>query len=46
MVRFFTELVENLLVSGPKVLPRVLTEDSYEFAHPELRDALSAMLGK
>jgi uncharacterized protein (TIGR01777 family) len=38
------ELVEHLLVNGQRVLPRVLEQSGYEFAHPELDDALRAVL--
>jgi uncharacterized protein (TIGR01777 family) len=38
------ELVEHLLVNGQRVLPRVLQERGYEFAHAQLDDALRAVL--
>ena len=38
------ELVDALLVHGQRVLPRVLEHSGYEFAHPELDDALRAVL--
>ena len=38
------ELVDNLLVNGQRVLPRVLQESGYEFAHAQLDDALRAVL--
>jgi len=41
-----SELVDNLLFSGQKVLPRVLLEHGYEFRHVELPAALSDLLGK
>ena len=40
-----SELVDNLLFSGQKVLPRVLLEHGYEFRHAELPAALSDLLG-
>jgi uncharacterized protein (TIGR01777 family) len=38
------ELVEHLLVNGQRVLPRVLEQRGYDFAHPQLDDALRAVL--
>jgi uncharacterized protein (TIGR01777 family) len=38
------ELADNLLFEGQKVLPRALNGDGYPFVHPELADALRAML--
>jgi uncharacterized protein (TIGR01777 family) len=38
------ELVEHLLVNGQRVLPRVLQQSGYEFAHAHLDDALRAVL--
>jgi hypothetical protein len=38
------ELVEHLLVNGQRVLPRVLEQSGYEFAHAQLDDALRAVL--
>jgi uncharacterized protein (TIGR01777 family) len=38
------ELVEHLLVNGQRVLPRVLQQSGYEFAHAQLDDALRAVL--
>jgi uncharacterized protein (TIGR01777 family) len=38
------ELVEHLLVNGQRVVPRVLEESGYEFAHPQIDDALRAVL--
>ena len=43
-LRFGSELVETLLVSGQRVQPRRLQETGYEFAHPDLEPALRAML--
>jgi uncharacterized protein (TIGR01777 family) len=38
------ELVDSLLVHGQRVLPRVLEQSGYQFAHPQLDDALRAVL--
>jgi uncharacterized protein (TIGR01777 family) len=38
------ELVDNLLLSGQRVLPKVLLADGYEFQHPTLAAALGAIL--
>ena len=38
------ELVEHLLVKGQRVLPRVLEQSGYEFAHPQLDNAMRAVL--
>ena len=38
------ELVDALLVHGQRVHPRVLEQHGYEFAHPQLDDALRAVL--
>ena len=38
------ELAENLLFTGQRVVPRVLTDDGYEFRHPDLADALQAAI--
>jgi len=38
------ELVEHLLVKGQRVLPSVLEQSGYEFAHPQLDDAMRAVL--
>jgi NAD dependent epimerase/dehydratase family enzyme len=38
------ELVDSLLVHGQRALPRVLEQRGYEFAHPQLDDALRAVL--
>ena len=39
-----SELVENLLFTGQRVLPTALLDDGYEFVQPELPGALSALL--
>jgi uncharacterized protein (TIGR01777 family) len=39
------ELAENLLFAGQKVVPAVLQQSGYEFAHSELAPALRAVLG-
>lgn len=42
-----TELADNLLFSGQKVMPRVLQADAgFTFQHPDLRSALVALLGR
>ncbi len=41
-----SELADNLLFTGQKVLPRVLLADGYEFRHPDLETALRALLGR
>jgi uncharacterized protein (TIGR01777 family) len=38
------ELVDNLLLSGQRVLPEVLLADGYAFQHPTLAAALDALL--
>lgn len=38
------ELVDNLLLSGQRVLPEVLLADGYAFQHPTLAAALEALL--
>jgi uncharacterized protein (TIGR01777 family) len=38
------ELVQSLLLDGQRALPRALEASGYEFAHPELSDALRAVL--
>jgi len=41
------ELAENLLFTGQRVLPTVLsTDDGFTFAHPDLETALRALLGR
>ncbi|BAN03283.1 TIGR01777 family oxidoreductase [Ilumatobacter coccineus] len=39
-----SELADNLLFSGQKVMPTVLQNDGYEFVHPDLASALRAQL--
>jgi len=39
------ELVEGVLLASQRVLPRVLTEDGYQFQHATLNSALRALLG-
>lgn len=39
-----SELADNLLFTGQKVVPTVLQADGYEFAHPDLASALRAQL--
>ena len=41
-----SELADNLLFSGQKVVPATLQADGYEFAHPTLDGALRDLLGK
>lgn len=41
-----SELTENLLLTGQRVLPRALLADGYEFGHPDLETALRSLLGK
>lgn len=41
-----SELCDNLLFSGQKVMPTVLQNDGFEFSHPDLTSALRAQLGK
>ncbi len=38
------ELVQHLLVNGQRVVPGVLEANGYDFAHPEIGDALRAVL--
>jgi NAD dependent epimerase/dehydratase family enzyme len=38
------ELVDALLVHGQRALPHALEHSGYEFAHPQLDDALRAVL--
>jgi uncharacterized protein (TIGR01777 family) len=40
------ELAENLLFTGQKVVPTVLQNDGFEFAHSDLATALRALLDK
>ena len=39
------ELADSLLLTSQRVVPEVLTEAGFEFAHPELRGALEHLLG-
>lgn len=39
------ELADSLLLTSQRVLPGVLSESGFEFAHPELRGALEDLLG-
>jgi uncharacterized protein len=39
-----SELAENLLFEGQKVLPRVLEDSGYSFTHPTLEEALRGLL--
>lgn len=41
-----SELADNLLFSGQKVLPSVLQNDGFEFSHPDLTSALRSQLDK
>ncbi len=41
----FGEMAQELLLGGAAVLPRALLDSGYRFAHPELEQALRAMLG-
>jgi uncharacterized protein len=43
-VVYGAELVEHLLVNGQRVLPRALQDRGFGFAHPEIDDALRAVL--
>ena len=40
------ERADNLLLTGQRVVPEVLASSGYDFAHPELEPALSAILGR
>jgi NAD dependent epimerase/dehydratase family enzyme len=40
-----SELAENLLIEGQRVLPDVLVDAGFEFQHPELEPALTELLG-
>lgn len=44
--RFGTELVQHLLLTGQRVLPKQLETSGFEFAHPALEEALRAVLGR
>lgn len=39
-----SELADNLLFEGQKVMPRALLADGYEFEHPDLAGAFAAIL--
>lgn len=41
-----SELADALLFTGQKVLPAKLAADNFEFAHPQLEQALRAVLGR
>ena len=41
-----SELADNLLFSGQQVMPTVLEQDGFTFAHPTLEGALRDLLGK
>ncbi len=42
-----SELADNLLFSGQRVLPKVLlADDAFEFSHPELRSCLRSLLAR
>ena len=45
-LRLGRELTEALLYSSQRVAPMVLRDRGYEFTHPELEDALRAVLGR
>lgn len=45
-VRLGRELTEALLYASQRVAPTVLGDRGYEFTHPELEDALRAVLGR
>lgn len=45
-LRYGTELVEEMLIAGQRVVPERLTESGYEFVHPTLESALRAELGR
>ncbi len=40
------ELADTLLFTSQRVVPRVLTDEGYPFAHPTLEDALRAVLDR
>ena len=42
----FGEMAEALLLCSSRVVPGVLNESGFEFAHPELEGALRHQLGK
>ena len=41
-----SELVQNLLLNGQRVIPDVLQRDGYTFAHPDLEAALRDLLSR
>ncbi len=41
-----SELADALLFDGQRVIPSVLSDDGFEFAHPTLEPALRAVLGR
>jgi uncharacterized protein (TIGR01777 family) len=43
-VVYGSELVQHLLVDGQRVVPHALTASGYEFAHPNIDDALRAVI--
>jgi uncharacterized protein (TIGR01777 family) len=45
-LRYGSELVDELLLSGQRVLPRRLQAAGYRFAHPTLEEALHAALDR
>ena len=45
-LRYGSELVDELLLTGQRVLPRRLEEAGYEFAHPTLEEAIRAALDR
>ena len=46
MLLFGRELVDTLLYSGHRVVPRVLEASDFTFTHPDLEPALRAVLGR
>jgi uncharacterized protein (TIGR01777 family) len=45
-LRYGSELVDELLLTGQRVLPKRLEEAGYRFAHPTLEEALRAALDR
>jgi hypothetical protein len=43
-LRLGGDVVDELILSGARVVPRKLVESGYRFRHPELRPALQAVL--
>lgn len=41
-----SELVQNLLINGQRVLPTVLQKDGYQFKHAQLEDALRDLVAR